>query len=251
MSKKINLESVLEEDGDTGSAGSAGVTSEDIANILQRLPDIATLQKLKLQELEFEKDDDLHMGFITVASNVRAANYGIPTASKLETKLIAGRIIPAIATTTSVIAGIVALEVLKLAGERPLAAFKNCFIGLAAPSISFAKPLKPLEYTCNGRVFNEWDRIEVKQGSLTVQEFVSFFRKEFDWELSAVFWKEFMVYFAYDIVEEELNSKIEEVTLRFQKNESDVGPKVIPFTITVQNSTSEGIRFPPVYYYYE
>ena len=27
--------------------------------------------------MEFEKDDDLHMAFITAASNLRARNYGI------------------------------------------------------------------------------------------------------------------------------------------------------------------------------
>lgn len=67
--------------------------------------------------LEFEKDDDnnLHMDFIVAASNLRASNYNIPLADRHQSKLIAGKIMPAIATTTSLVAGCVGLELIKLA----------------------------------------------------------------------------------------------------------------------------------------
>lgn len=67
--------------------------------------------------LEFEKDDDnnLHMDFIVACSNLRATNYRIPPANRHESKLIAGKIMPAIATTTSLVAGCVGLELYKLA----------------------------------------------------------------------------------------------------------------------------------------
>lgn len=87
---------------------------------IQRLAD--DLQKVVKSNItilphHFEKDNDanLHMDFVVAASNLRAANYKIPPADKLKSKLIAGKIQPAIATSTSIVAGLASLEVYKIA----------------------------------------------------------------------------------------------------------------------------------------
>lgn len=65
------------------------------------------------------QDNDLngHVDFVTAASNLRALIYGIPTADRLSTKRIAGKIVPAIATTTAVVAGLACVELLKVCRE--------------------------------------------------------------------------------------------------------------------------------------
>lgn len=57
----------------------------------------------------FEKDDDSngHMDFVASASALRARMYAIEAADRLKTKRIAGKIIPAIATATAAVAGLV------------------------------------------------------------------------------------------------------------------------------------------------
>eukprot|EP01098_Paradermamoeba_levis_P010697 TRINITY_DN4508_c0_g2_i1.p1 TRINITY_DN4508_c0_g2~~TRINITY_DN4508_c0_g2_i1.p1 ORF type:complete len:355 (+),score=117.98 TRINITY_DN4508_c0_g2_i1:94-1065(+) len=69
-----------------------------------------------LQAVEFEKDDDknFHISFIKSAANLRARNYNIAEADFHQVKKLAGKIIPAIATTTAMITGLVCLEFYKL-----------------------------------------------------------------------------------------------------------------------------------------
>ena len=84
---------------------------EDIRQIVATLPKPSTLAGFRLNPLEFEKDDDsnFHMDFITATSNLRARNYKIPEVDRHQSKLIAGKIIPAIATTTALVTGLIAL----------------------------------------------------------------------------------------------------------------------------------------------
>ena len=67
---------------------------------------------LQVSPADFEKDDDKngHIDFITAASNLRASMYSIEHADRFKTKRIAGRIVPAIATTTAAVSGLVSVN---------------------------------------------------------------------------------------------------------------------------------------------
>jgi ubiquitin-like 1-activating enzyme E1 B len=64
---------------------------------------------------EFEKDDDLSMRFVTATSNLRSHVFGIePLQSLYSAKGIAGNIIPAIATTNAICAGLQILQAFRI-----------------------------------------------------------------------------------------------------------------------------------------
>ncbi|PHH83841.1 hypothetical protein CDD82_32 [Ophiocordyceps australis] len=68
--------------------------------------------------ITFDKDDEDTLDFVAASANIRSAIFGIDAKSCFDIKQMAGNIIPAIATTNAVVAGICVLESLKvLKGE--------------------------------------------------------------------------------------------------------------------------------------
>ncbi|CAH8671550.1 unnamed protein product [Schistosoma curassoni] len=152
------------------------------------------------QSVTFEKDDDnlAHVDFVMSAANLRATMYSLPITARHVVKRIAGRIVPAIATTTATVAGLVCLELLKyvinnnqyddddhvgsftsekeintLAAtttpinncEQRLVQLKsrNSFLNLALPVILFSEPgLCRQTRLPNGKYFSLWDRWTIR-----------------------------------------------------------------------------------------
>lgn len=151
-------------DSQMAVSNGSNVDLDRVGQLQDELPAPCDFGNLRLYPIEFEKDDDnnLHIDFIVATSNLRATNYRIPPADRHKSKLIAGKIIPAIATTTSVVAGLVCLELLKLAnGVDSLEPFKNGFVNLALPFFGFSEPIAAPKQEYCGNPWTLWDRFEV------------------------------------------------------------------------------------------
>jgi ubiquitin-like 1-activating enzyme E1 B len=69
-------------------------------------------------ELVWDKDNQSDMDFVSAAANIRSNIFGIPPKNRFDIKSMAGNIIPAIATTNAVIAGVIVIEGLKILSGR-------------------------------------------------------------------------------------------------------------------------------------
>jgi len=142
-----------------------------------------------LTPADFEKDDDSnhHIDFITAASNLRARVYGIQEADRLKTKRIAGRIIPAIATTTAAVSGLVCVELIKLLQQQKIEGYRNCFMNLGISMFALSEPAVCPKTKITEKVFfTLWDRWELK-GDLTIQQFVDHFKEKFALNVTGIF----------------------------------------------------------------
>ena len=154
----------------------------------------------KLHPEDFEKDDDTngHIDFIHACSNLRAKNYKIQECDRQKTKMIAGKIIPAIATTTAAITGIVSLQLYTLYQTNKIDFLRDCYLNLAINSIFMSEPkpaiqMKDKDYDpiLLGPVkaippnWTVWDKITIKQ-SMTCKELIDYVKKEYNVEVTDI-----------------------------------------------------------------
>jgi len=171
------------------------VLDEELINYL---PDPKYFKGLKLTPIEFEKDDDsnFHIDYITASSNMRNLNYGIELTNKYDAKGIAGKIIPAIATTTSVVSGLTLLELYKLInGCDNLEIYKNNFLNLAIPYIGSADPIGVKKFTYKNNNFSMWSSFDVDIKNPTVKEIIEFMKNKYEIEVSSLCYNTTAIYY--------------------------------------------------------
>lgn len=233
--------------------GADEMDSDRVQGIAGELPPPAKLAGLAITPLEFEKDDDsnFHMDFIVAASNLRAANYKIPPADRHRSKLIAGKIIPAIATTTSVVAGLVCLELYKLAqGFETLDMFKNGFVNLALPFFGFSEPIAAPTNTYYDKKWTLWDRFEVK-GEITLQQFLDYFKNEHKLEITMLSQGVCMLYSFFmpkAKCQERLNLAMSEVVVKVSKKKLEPHVKALVFELCCNDEDGNDVEVPYVKY---
>jgi ubiquitin-activating enzyme E1 len=129
----------------------------------------------KFIPIEFEKDDDTnnHIDFIHTFMSLRGQNYGFDFMDKLQVKKIAGKIIPAISTTTSLISGLVAIDTIKILYGKflvdneysledeyfKLDRFQDGGLNMATQVYAIGYPDEPFKTMINDTEYNEWDLV--------------------------------------------------------------------------------------------
>lgn len=173
---------------------------KEISELTKYLESVDVKKYKKLVPVDFEKDDDTnhHIDWITSATNMRAWNYSIEPSKAATVRLTAGRIIPAIATTTASITGFVMLEVMKYVLTSDFGAYRQATINLAVntfvcepldgpkmradfkekveddeKSTEFKKVFKDVQWRAYPKPgFSVWDKIVVNKGDITFADLV-------------------------------------------------------------------------------
>jgi ubiquitin-activating enzyme E1 len=132
------------------------MSEEILKNIIKKIP---TINKINFDK---DKDELQHIYWINECSNMRNNQYSIPEIDIYETKKIAGKIIPAMITTTSIIAGFQIMEFIKIIkyynkNDNNINYYKNRFLNLNINYCDGIEPCKPKEYDN----FSEWTKIKV------------------------------------------------------------------------------------------
>uniref|UniRef100_A0A8C2GZT5 SUMO-activating enzyme subunit 2 n=1 Tax=Cyprinus carpio TaxID=7962 RepID=A0A8C2GZT5_CYPCA len=109
-----HLESSQEEACGTGLKDQQVLGVQGYAQLFHR--SVETLRSQLIEkgegaELVWDKDDPPAMDFVTAAANLRMNVFSMNMKSRFDVKSMAGNIIPAIATTNAVIAGLIVLEI--------------------------------------------------------------------------------------------------------------------------------------------
>uniref|UniRef100_A0AAR2J6C7 Ubiquitin-like modifier-activating enzyme 6 n=1 Tax=Pygocentrus nattereri TaxID=42514 RepID=A0AAR2J6C7_PYGNA len=171
------------------------VSSEEEREAISQLEEVITSgfitpENLRMTPLIFEKDDDSngHMDFVETASALRARMYSIEAADRLQTKRIAGKIIPAIATATAAVAGLVALEMIKVVGGYGFESFKNCFFNLAIPVVVLTETAHVKRIQIRDDIsFSIWDQWSITgHEDFTLSDFINAVREKYGIEPTMV-----------------------------------------------------------------
>jgi ubiquitin-activating enzyme E1 len=181
---------------------------------------------------EFEKDNDLnyHIDWINASSNMRAQNYNIPIIDRQQTKGIAGRIIPAIATTTSAVSGLILLEMIKyLMGYNNVDNYSSTFINLAQPIVIPSEPMQAPLIEINNIKINSWIKFEYSVNS-SLNEFKQYWENIFKVNITMIVIDTTIIYAEF-IGSDSLTKLLSDII----REQFDNIPSNVSFTIACDN----------------
>ncbi|XP_028679921.2 ubiquitin-like modifier-activating enzyme 1 isoform X2 [Erpetoichthys calabaricus] len=248
---------IITTDDEMKEATEQSVDDNRLEEVRKKLDTLQKVGIFKMYPIEFEKDDDtnLHVDFIVAASNLRAENYYIPPADRHKSKLIVGKIIPAIATTTAAVVGLVCLELYKvIQGHKELSLYRDSFINLAtADCFLFLPSAAPVHKVAGLDLkFTLWDHFPVHgyrdDTEMTVEELLSHVKKNHSLEVTDLFYENAAIYLSESKNREErLRQRVSEAVRAATKKEI---PETLSVLKLIANIEELGLddKLPPIHY---
>jgi len=234
----------------SGGGSNAAEDQANVEEVASTLPAPSSMAGYRMSPADFEKDDDTnhHIDFITAASNLRATNYQIEPVDRYTTKGIAGKIIPAIATTTALVTGLVNLELYKLLdNKRKLESYSNAFVNLALPFVAFSDPMPAPVHKFNDEEWTLWSRFEVDD--MPLRDFIQYFHDKHGLDITLVSGNMAMLYADFmppKKKEERLPMRMRELVEHVTKKPIDQCHEFLSIEIMADDRNGEDVEVPSV-----
>eukprot|EP00455_Lapot_gusevi_P021711 TRINITY_DN2271_c0_g2_i1.p1 TRINITY_DN2271_c0_g2~~TRINITY_DN2271_c0_g2_i1.p1 ORF type:complete len:1029 (-),score=470.59 TRINITY_DN2271_c0_g2_i1:92-3154(-) len=222
--------------------------------LISTLPRPASLAGYRLKPIEFEKDDDtnFHLDFITACSNLRARNYRIKEETRHQTKLIAGKIIPAIATTTALVTGLICLELYKLVQSKPIEQYRCSFANLALPVFAQSEPVpapkKSFPLPTGSFEWSLWSRIDVNLGpGATLKQFIDHFQATYGLTINMISYGAAILYSFFGNkkkIQERMAQPLAQVAAEVSKTEIPANQKYLILEASVNDDDDNDVEIP-------
>jgi ubiquitin-activating enzyme E1 len=187
---------------------------EKCQNILQSLRCIKN-------KINFNKDDDTlnHVDWLVTISNLRNLQYLIPLTNKYETRKIAGKIIPALITTTSIIAGYQIMEFIKIVSmnlmevdinklqETDITKFTNVYLNTGINFYSYVTPTNVHKKIVSNSMIDVsvWDKIVVPKLITSVEHILDIISRKVLTKVEFLTWKSIIIYDGENILVSNIN----------------------------------------------
>jgi ubiquitin-activating enzyme E1 len=270
-------------DSEAAASNGASPTANDseVKELIKKIQSHYIPSQSMVRVHDFEKDDDSnhHIDFVTACANLRAINYEITPTDRHHVKLIAGKIIPAIATTTALVSGLVALELYKvLDGPRMkyekiedlggvdtensdfsrywnLDRFKNGFVNLALPFFAFSSPLPAPKFSLKGGrlTFTLWDSFRIKLSQVgDLKTLIEKIKEDCGLEVSMISSGPSLVYSSYmpkTTTPERMTMPLDQLIAFVSKKAIGAHVDVLTLEALCEDESGEDVEFPYITLY--
>lgn len=182
---------------------------------------------------KFDKENNTQIFIIHSFANLRALNFDISQCSFINTKLICGKIVPSIPTSTAAVGGLVSLQIFSLIQNLDLINLSNCFFNLAVSLVIFTEPKKvihnedkekhdilgvPVKYIPKG--WTVWDHIEIRNIDI-LQDFINYIKNIYEVDVSTITSDKVIIYQSFS-KKKKLDEKIENIFHSLNKNDNAI-----------------------------
>jgi ubiquitin-activating enzyme E1 len=147
---------------------------------------------------------------------------------------IAGKIIPAIATTTAMVTGLICMELYKILQNKPIEKLLNTSCNLAIPMFLCNEPEPPAQRVTmiNGKElkWTPWDRVDIQDPDMTLEGLINMMANEYGAQLTMLSSGVTMLYSEYSNkkkMQERMGMRLSELVETVSKKKLNPGQKYV------------------------